>query len=113
MSVELILFGAGGGEVALIMRRYHASIDRPRTRDFWKRMLAFKDFPPKPLNWKLAVQLARAASVTPTKPDASRPRSRFRASPCIDLIGSFEANQNSKNPNDPLVSCIDAERAAT
>ena len=91
----------------MIMRCHQSINDRRRTRDFGVRMLAFVNIPPGSLNCKLARRRAPGAGVT-----ASRLKFRFRASPSINLLYSFDAAQNSSTPMNPLFSCIDAERAA-
>lgn len=96
----------------MIMRCHQSINDRRRTRDFGVRMLAFVNIPPGSLNCKLARRRAPGAGVTPAKPTASRLKFRFRASPSINLLYSFDAAQNSSTPMNPLFSCIDAERAA-
>jgi hypothetical protein len=110
--IELLPPETGVGEVAMIMRCHHSIIDCPRTRDCRERKLAFVNITPDSLNCKLAVRRDPGAGAMRARPNASGLKFRFRASPSFDLLDSFDANQNSKNSNDPLVSCIDAERAA-
>jgi len=95
----------------MIMRCHQSLNDRRRTRDFGVRMLAFVNIPPGSLSCKLG-RRAPGAGVAPAKPNTARLKFRFRASPCINLLYPFDAAQNSSTPMNPLVSCIDAERAA-
>lgn len=104
VPVELLPPGTGVGEIATIMRRHHSIMDRLRTRYTGGRALAVANISPAFLNCRC---------VGRTAPDSGS----ARAMPLLRLVEERSpwldrGGLNFQNLDDPLVRCIDAERAA-
>lgn len=113
MTVELLLPETGIGEVAMILRCHRSITDRLRTRNLGGRILAAANISPDFLTFKRGRRRNPGAGFAHAAPRLSGQEFRFYASSISGRYGFVDANSISKNHDDPLVCCIDAERAAT
>ena len=96
----------------MIMRRHHSISDRPRTRDSGWCALAVANISLAFLNCRRVGRTAPGSGSARAMPRLHGLTFRFFASSTSDHHGSIDAGSIFKNLGDPLVSCIDAERAA-
>lgn len=111
VSIELFPPETGVGEVAIISRCHHPTIGRPRTWDSGWRVLAVANMSSHSLNFRRIGRTRPSPAFACPIPRLSGLDLRLFPSSTKRRDSSIDAGPISKNLDEELVSCIDAERA--